>query len=105
MKLDKTNPRNLNNVLGVVGTELTKLSREWGEKIPPLTCLVIDKQERTPQRGIEFHMPPEEFRKLSLPRREEVLSALNRDIWDYLRWDDVLRHFKVKPIVPAQSKT
>ena len=55
-ELDMPNPRNLNNVLGAVGTELTKLSREWGEKIPPLTCIVVDKVRKdTPTRDRISH--------------------------------------------------
>lgn len=103
-EMDMPNPRNLNKVLGAVGSELKKLGKEWGEEIPPLTCLVINKLEKTPQRGIGFYMPPEEFEKLSPARQEEVLHHLNSDIWDYKRWDDVLRHFGLEPIVPAKSK-
>src|SRR6266851_1600740 len=98
------NPRNLNMVLGAVGTELKNLSREWGEEIPPLNCLVVNKHERTPQQGIGFFMPPEEFEKQPRVRQQEILHELNWKIWDYPRWDDVLRYFKLEPIVPARSK-
>lgn len=105
LEMDMPNPRNLNVVLGVVGTELKNLGRDWNEEVPPLTCLVLNKHKKTPQRGIQFHMPPEEFRKLSPVSQEEILRHLNRDIWDYPRWDDVLRHFDLEPVVPARSKT
>lgn len=49
-------------------------------------------------------MPGEKFRKLSRSRQEEVLHELNRDIWDYPRWDDVLRHFHIRPSVLAKSR-
>ncbi len=98
------NPRNLNLVLGAIGVELQKLGREWNEKIPPITCLVLNKAQKTPQRGIEFHMSPKEFERLSNTRQQEILYELNRDIWDYPRWDDVLRYFKLEPFVPARSK-
>jgi hypothetical protein len=103
-QLDMPNPRNLNMVLGAVGSELKALGQEWGEHIPPLTCLVINKQDRTPRRGIGFHMPPEEFEKLSSARQEEMLHLVMSDIWDYERWDDVLRHFSLEPITPAKTE-
>lgn len=105
LEMEMPNPRNLNMVLGAVGTELKNLGREWHEEVPALTCLVINKHEKTPQRGIQFHMPPEEFKKLPPASQEELLRHLNRDIWDYPRWDDVLRHFDLEPVVPARSKT
>lgn len=104
LEMDMPNPRNLNVVLGAVGLELKNLGREWHEEIPPLTCLVVNKHEKTPQRGIQFHMPPEEFEKLSPSGQEELLHHLNRDIWDYPRWVDVLHYFDLEPVAPAKSK-
>jgi hypothetical protein len=103
--MDMPNPRNLNAVLGAVGTELRILSRAWKEKIPPLNCLVLNKNQGTPQQGIQFHMPPEKFRRLSRVRQQEILHALHGAIWDYPRWDDVLRHFNLERVAPAKSKT
>ena len=53
-EMDMSNPRNLNNVLGAIGDELKNLSHRWREKIPPVNCLVVNKHNRTPQRGIGF---------------------------------------------------
>lgn len=104
LEMEMPNARNLNNVLGAVGDELEGLSKKWKEKIPPINCLVINKQTGTPQRGIGFHMPSDKFRKLPRARQEEILHNLNRDIWDYQRWDDVLRYFNIPPAVPAKSQ-
>jgi hypothetical protein len=97
------NPRNLNTVLGAVGTELKNLGQQWKQKIPPITCLVVNQHDKTPQRGIEFHMPLEAFKKLPNTAQREVILFLTQDIWNYTRWDKVLRHFKLDPIVPAKS--
>ena len=105
LEMGMPNPRNLNMVLGALGTELKKLSREWDEEVPPLNCIVVNKHDRTPHQGIGFYMPPEEFRKLSAGRQQEILHELNRSIWDYPSWDDVLIHFKLEPLVPARSKS
>lgn len=102
-EMDMPNPRNLNNVLGAVGDELKALSRTWGEEVPPITCLVLNKVKKSPQRGIGFHMPVEEFKKLPRASQNAILHELDRDIWAYPRWDDVLRHFRLAPAVPAKS--
>jgi hypothetical protein len=104
LELEMRNPRNLNAVLGAIGVELKELGQEWNEKIPPINCLVLNKKKKTPQRGIEFYMSPKEFQTLSRPRQQEVLYELNRDIWDYPRWEDVLHYFNLEPFVPAKSK-
>ncbi len=102
-EMEMPNPRNLNYVLGAVGRELKALSRNWNAKIPPIICLVINKHKKTPQRGIGFHMPTKKFESLPRSRQEEILHGLDRDIWDYSRWDDVLDHFRLEPVIPAKS--
>ena len=51
-EMEMPNPRNLNSVLGAIGDELKNLGRIWKEKIPPINCLVVNKQNRTPLRKI-----------------------------------------------------
>lgn len=104
LEMDMPNPRNLNHVLGTVADELIVLSKKWKQTIPPINCLVINKQKKTPQRGIGFHMSLDKFKKLSRARQEEALHDLDRDIWDYPRWDDVLRHLHLPPAVPTESR-
>lgn len=103
-ELNMPNHRNLNHVLGAIGEEIKELGREWKDEIPALTCIVINKHDKLPQRGIQFHMSPEEFERLSQTRREEILHHLYQDIWDYERWDEVLLHFDLEPLIPAKSK-
>src|SRR5438105_3499435 len=75
-EMEMPNPPNLNNVLGAIGDELRNLGRIWKQRIPPINCLVVNHQNRTPQRGIGFHMPAKKFKKLSRSRQEEVLHDL-----------------------------
>jgi len=105
LEMNMPNPRNLNKVLGAVGTELKNLSVVWKEKIPPLNCLVINKHHGTPQQGIAFFMPVKEFLKLSRSRQREILHDLNWRIWNYPKWDQVMEHFKVEAVVPAKTKS
>jgi len=40
-ELGMPNPRNLNFVLGSIGTTLVELSKRWQEDVPPIQCIVI----------------------------------------------------------------
>jgi hypothetical protein len=103
--IDMPNPRNLNAVLGAVGTELRNLGREWREKIPPLNCLVLNKHLKTPREGIQFYMAPAKFARFSHAKQQKILHALYEAVWNYPRWDAVLHHFNLEPVMPAKSKT
>src|SRR5271165_5948468 len=64
-ELGMPNERNLNYVLGYIGTAVESLSQDWKEKIPPIECLVINKRDRMPGEGIGwFVTKKEDFRKL-----------------------------------------
>jgi hypothetical protein len=102
-KLGMPHPRNLNYVLGAIGDELKTLGKEWKEEVPPIECIVINKNNKTPGRGIGFHMPVDKFRKLSPAARKQLLHDLNLEIWGYQRWDAVLKHFNLAPALPDQE--
>jgi len=42
-EIDMPNPRNLNYVLGSIGETLKIVSANWETEIPPINCLVINK--------------------------------------------------------------
>ena len=50
-ELGMPNPRNMNFVLGSVGVKLNKLRRRWGEQIPPIQSLAIEKWSGVPGKG------------------------------------------------------
>lgn len=102
-ELKMRNARNLNHVLGAIGNELGELSRQWGKPVPAVNCLVVNKHNKTPGRGIGFHMPVAQFKKLSPLARQRILVRLNDDIWGYGDWDKVLRHYGIAPAIPAKN--
>src|SRR4051794_2827561 len=55
-ELGMSNPRNLNFVLGCVGTTLEALGNKWNEAIPPLQCIVINKSTGLPGEGIGWFL-------------------------------------------------
>ena len=53
-ELGMPNPRNLNYVLGSIGTTLHKLGEIWGEQIPAIQSLAVSKSSGLPGNGF-FH--------------------------------------------------
>ena len=75
-ELKMSNPRNLNYVLGSIGVSLQRLSEKWGETIPPIQCLVVNKNTRLPGKGISwFLLKNDEFSALSLRQKREIVQA------------------------------
>lgn len=100
------NPRNLNFVLGSVGTSLNVLSREWKEPVPPLQALVINRADELPGEGFsEFAPDPAQFRTASRRIKQQVTQALLSHVFTYRRWPAVLKHFGVHaPPAPDLSR-
>lgn len=90
-ELGMTNPRNMNYVLGAVGRSLQDLSREWGETIPPLQVLAINKGAGLPGEGFaEFLVNPQDYRSASPVIRGRIISALTSQVRAFPRWRQVL---------------
>ncbi len=89
------NPRNLNYILGAIGNALIKLD----SSIPPIQCLVINKQTHFPGDGIDGFFDKKSFSKLSRSQKTEVLNRALAQIFSYPRWDWVLQQLKLQPII------
>ena len=95
------NPRNLGHVLGSVGHALNALAAEWGHDVPPIQCLVVNKNTGLPGEGIGWFITKkndkDEFRKL--PRRQQRIrvEVELQKVFSYKKWLNVLRAFGLKP--------
>ncbi len=97
-ELGMPNPRNLNYVLGSVGQAMLQLSKKWKEKIPPIQCLVVNKATGIPGEGIGwFLISKEDFSKLPLRRRREIVQAELQHIYAYPHWACVLEDLELEP--------
>jgi hypothetical protein len=93
-ELDMENPRNMNYVLGSVGTSLRALSVTWDHEVPPLQALVISKSNQLPGEGFsEFVPDPVSFRKAPLRIRRQIVDGLLAKVYAYTGWQAVLDHF------------
>ena len=98
-ELGMANPRNLNYVLGSIGHTLEQLSKQWKAKIPPIQCLVVNKATEIPGEGIGwFLISKEDFGKLPLRRRREVVQAELQHVYAYPHWDEVLAELGLSPL-------
>lgn len=97
-ELGMPNPRNLNYVLGSIGQTLKALSKHWGEEVPPIQCLVINKHTGLPGEGIGwFITDKEDFRKLPRKHQRRLVEAELQKVFAFRRWPEVLRSLGLKP--------
>ncbi len=90
-ELGMPNPRNLNYVLGSIGEALGGLSGRWGERIPAIQCLVINKRTGLPGEGFWWFLTGEEdFKKLPLAVQQELVWQELYRVFEYTKWPVVL---------------
>lgn len=97
-ELKMPNPRNLNYVLGSIGKALNNLSESWGEEVPPLQCLVVNKGSGLPGEGISWFIRDlADYHKLSRRQKRQVIDTELTKIYGYTKWPRVLKEFGLKP--------
>ena len=103
-ELGMPNPRNLNYVLGSVGKALKELSQAWKENVPPIQCLVINRNTRLPGEGIWWFITnKDDFRELSRKQQRSLVEAELQKVFSYQRWPEVLNALSLKPVVEDYS--
>ncbi len=91
------NPRNLNYVLGSIGQTLQEISAEWNDEIPPINCLVINKNTGLPGEGISWFITDRKsFAKLPRKQQRTIIDIELHKIYAYPRWRDVLNHLGIE---------
>ncbi len=93
-----SNPRNLNKILGAIGDGLIELSKRTKTDMPPITCLVLNKQTRLPSEGIGYAIDSKRFKRLPRNKQEIFLNNVLLDIFSFEYWDWVLDELNLKPI-------
>lgn len=86
--------RAIGRTLGVIGRALEDLSEEWNEEIPPIPALVVNKDRGVPGKGVaQFTSQPSDYKKGSLETKRAIALSLQKDVYSYGRWKEVLAHF------------
>lgn len=98
-ELEMPNPRNLNYVLGSIGQTLLNLSEHWGIEVPPIQCLVVNKNTRLPGEGIGWFITDlSHYKKLSNKQRRQVVDAELQKIYAFDKWAKVLSTLSLEPV-------
>lgn len=96
-ELKMPNPRNLNYVLGSIGQTLLNLSEHWNIEVPPIQCLVVNKNTRLPGEGIGWFITDlSHYKKLSNKQRRQVVDAELQKIYAFGQWPKVLSTLGLK---------
>lgn len=90
-ELDIPNPRNLNFVLGSVGTTLVELSERWKEDVPAIQCIVVNQQTGMPGSGVDPMIDIAHVGKLDPRQKEALIESILAQVFAYPKWLDVLR--------------
>ncbi|ATI64584.1 hypothetical protein [Edwardsiella tarda] len=97
-ELGMPNPRNLNYVLGSIGQSLECLSKVWKDKVPSIQCIVINKNTGLPGEGIGwFLVKKEDFSRLPLRMKRDIVEAELQHIFSYPCWREVLKILELEP--------
>lgn len=96
-KMRMPNARNLNYVLGSVGRTLQDLGHRWRQEIPPIQCLVVNKQSELPGEGFLGFLQRSRG-GLSQVQLRRLVEDKMEQAYGYPHWDDVLAALDLKPL-------
>ncbi len=105
-KHGKGHGHGMGKVLGVMGHTLQRLSGDWGEQVPMIQCLVVNKAG--PLRGLpdvgikEFWSGYKRWSREE--KRDHVLQEYRRIENFGSRWNQVLAKLKLQPVAPPTHK-
>lgn len=99
------NERNLNYVLGCIGTTILELAKQKNEDIPPIQCLVVNKATKLPGEGFGWFISESDFKKLDKKQKRIVVNGQLSKIYAYPSWLDILRELGLQqPSFPSPVK-
>lgn len=92
------NPRNLNYPLEAIGNGLITLGKNLKLEIPPIQCLVINKNTNLPGEGIGWFISETEFKILSKTKKKELVKLQLTNIYAFPHWSHVLSALQLEEI-------
>lgn len=96
------NARNLNYVLGCIGSTLIELGEDNDLEIPPIQCLVINKTTELPGEGVGWFISNSDFRRLNKKQKKAVVDSQLAKIYTFPDWMYVLKLLGLmKPTFPS----
>ncbi len=86
---------------GAVGSALIETGEEWGEAIPPLNALVVNKKYNLPGDGVnwfldEYYEPEKHTDEMTIEEKRAIVEEIHEDIFSYEYWDELLEEIVFK---------
>jgi hypothetical protein len=102
-ELGMSNPRNMNYVLGCIGQTLLELSKNRRHLIPPIQCVVINKNTGLPGEGVGWFLgaTKDEFESLAPDEQRAVLARELQRVYTFRQWREVLKELGLEQPKPA----
>ncbi|MCF2861486.1 hypothetical protein ABMY44_04855 [Pseudoalteromonas sp. Cnat2-41] len=104
-EMNMPNARNLNYVLGCIGSTLIELGEAHDIDIPPIQCLVVNKTTGLPGEGVGWFISDSDFRKLNKKQKKVVVDSQLAKIYAFPDWLRILKLLGLrKPDFPSLPK-
>lgn len=97
-ELGYPNPRSFNFILGAIGNALQELSQQYEEEIPPIQCIVINKNNELPGEGVGWFINKKDFSKITKAKQRVIIDTELAKIYTYDKWDWVLDRLHLEPL-------
>ena len=84
--------------LGSIGVTLNQLGEKWGQRVPPIQAIVVNKHQGIPGCGFsDFSRDPLPWENMSLTEKRELTTEVQNEIFKYRHWDKVAEALDVSP--------
>jgi len=97
-ELNYKNPRSFNYILGAIGNSLLELSNLHYIEIPPIQCIVVNKNTRLPGEGLEGFLNTD-FSNLTKRQQEILIDMQLAKVYTFNQWDWILSLLGLEPLV------
>lgn len=103
-ELNFPNPRSFNYILGAIGNAILDLSELNDIEIPPIQCIVINKNHELPGEGVGWFINKSNFSKLPKAQQKIIIDSELAKIYTYNDWDWVLSELGLEPLTKELEK-
>ena len=89
---------------GAIGSALNEIEERWGEPVPPLNAIVVNRASMLPGRGVNYflehyYQPDDHVENMDLEDRRAVVEEVQADVFAYEYWDDVLEECELQALL------
>jgi hypothetical protein len=86
---------------GAIGNALLETEHKWNQPLPPLNALIVSKKTGIPGKGCDYylkHFLGDKKKNLSEADRKSLTEATHEKIFNFTKWDTILREYGLPQI-------